>query len=275
MGAEANLYLSKRGEIILKLIEYDIDKLPTELQQFLYGAKIYDCSCSPEARVIFIDKDDGYFLKSAKTGALEREAFMTKYLHGKGLAAEVLSYISADCDYLLSCKVSGDDGTSAKYLEQPQKLCDTFAEQLVRLHSMDYSDCPIQNHTEQFLALAERNKNAGVFDTSEFPERFGDINAEKAWEIVKSESHMLKTNTLLHGDYCLPNIILNDWNFGGFIDLDRGGVGDKHVDIYWGLWTLIWNMKTDKYRQRFIDAYGRDKVEEDILRIVAAVEVFG
>jgi kanamycin kinase len=92
---------------------------------------------------------------------------------------------------------------------------------------------------------------------------------------VEKRGHLLKTDTLLHGDYCLPNIILNDWEFSGFIDLDHGGVGDRHVDIFWATWTLAWNLKTHNYRERFFDAYGRDKVDEDMLRVVAAVEVFG
>jgi kanamycin kinase len=29
------------------------------------------------------------------------------------------------------------------------------------------------------------------------------------------------------------------------------------------------------YRGRFFDAYGRDKVDEDLIRVVAAAEVFG
>jgi kanamycin kinase len=36
-----------------------------------------------------------------------------------------------------------------------------------------------------------------------------------------------------------------------------------------------WNLKTHKYRERFFDAYGRDRVDEELLRVVAAVEVFG
>jgi kanamycin kinase len=79
----------------------------------------------------------------------------------------------------------------------------------------------------------------------------------------------------LHGDYCLPNIILDDWQFSGFIDLDNSGVGDRHVDLFWATWTLFFNLKTDKYRERFIDAYGREKVDEDMLRAIAAIEVFG
>jgi kanamycin kinase len=34
-------------------------------------------------------------------------------------------------------------------------------------------------------------------------------------------------------------------------------------------------LHTDAYRDRFFDAYGRDRVDEDKLRIIAAAEVFG
>ena len=80
---------------------------------------------------------------------------------------------------------------------------------------------------------------------------------------------------LLHGDYCLPNIMLDNWRFSGFIDVGNGGVGDRHVDLFWGAWTLNFNLGTDKYRERFFDAYGRDKLEPDKLRTIAAFEVFG
>ena len=47
------------------------------------------------------------------------------------------------------------------------------------------------------------------------------------------------------------------------------------MDVFWGIWSLRYNLKTDKYRERFIDAYGRGRIDEDMLRIVAACEVFG
>ena len=93
--------------------------------------------------------------------------------------------------------------------------------------------------------------------------------------VVEKKGHLFQNDTLLHGDYCLPNIMLEDWKFSGFIDLGNGGVGDRHVDLFWGAWTLNFNLKTDQYRDRFFDAYGRDRVDEDMLRLVAAAEVFG
>jgi kanamycin kinase len=259
----------------LTLIAIDTDEYPRELRSLLSGAKLYDSSCSPEARVLFIEKDGGCFLKSAPKGKLEREAKMTRYFHSKGLSAEVLSYISDACDWLLTKKVQGDDCTTAKYLEQPKRLCDTFAEKLAMLHAEDFSDCPVKNHTEHYLALAKRNKYADTFDKSRFPDSFGYASAEEAWMVVEKHGHLLQSDTLLHGDYCLPNIILDNWRLSGFIDLDNGGVGDRHIDVFWGIWSLWYNLKTDRYRERFIDAYGRNHVDEDMLRIVAAAEVFG
>jgi kanamycin kinase len=257
----------------LKPITPDIDTYPAELHPFLTGAKLYDSSGHSGESTIFMDKDAGYFLKSAPTGSLERSATMTRYFHGKGLTTDILAYISDDRDWLLTEKIRGDDCIAAKYLDQPVKLCDTLAERLSALHRLDVADCPVQNHTEPYLSLAEDNKRSGKFDEGMLPKCIKGI--EEAWAFVEKNKHLLKNNTLLHGDFCLPNIILDDWAFSGFIDLGYAGVGDRHVDVFWGIWSLGFNLKTDKYRERFIEVYGRHKVDEDVLRLVAAIEVFG
>ena len=86
---------------------------------------------------------------------------------------------------------------------------------------------------------------------------------------------LLKKEVLLHGDYCLPNIILNNWEFSGYIDLDCSGIGDRHMDVLWGIWTLNYNLGTTRYTNRFMDAYGRDRIETEKLRMVAAMEMIG
>jgi kanamycin kinase len=123
--------------------------------------------------------------------------------------------------------------------------------------------------------LAEENYRTGNYDKSAYPDRFGYRSAEEAYRVLTFGKDELKNDTLIHGDYCLPNIILDGWKFSGFIDLGNAGVGDRHIDLFWGSWTLWFNLKTDSYRDRFLDSYGRDKVDEDILRVVAAAEVFG
>ncbi|MDR0883040.1 MAG: aminoglycoside 3'-phosphotransferase [Oscillospiraceae bacterium] len=259
----------------LKPIITNTSDFPTQIQPFVTGVKLFDSSCSPEAQVLFADKEQGFFIKSSVKGALEREADLTRWFHGKGLSAAVIAYVSDEKDWLVTEKVPGDDCIAAKYLEQPERLCDTLAERLALLHSTDFAGCPVQNRTAQYIAKAKQNYHAGICDASLFPDNWGYTSAEEAFSVIGKSSSLLKTDTLLHGDYCLPNIILDNWNFSGFIDVDGGGVGDRHVDLFWGIWTLFFNLKTNQYRQRFIDCYGRDKVDEEYLRIVAACEVFG
>ncbi|WP_247644775.1 hypothetical protein [Streptococcus sp. NLN76] len=54
---------------------------------------LYDSSSSPEARVYFIDRGNGFYLKQSSKGTLKLEAEMTGYVHSKGLGAEVVSYV--------------------------------------------------------------------------------------------------------------------------------------------------------------------------------------
>lgn len=257
-------------------IERIPEQLPEDIERFIGSARVYDSSCSPEARVYFIDRDGGYYLKLAQKGTLALEAQMTKYFHSKELGAEVLAHKSfGERDLLLTARVAGEDCTHAQYLESPARLSVLWGEKLRELHELCADDCPVQKRMDGYIALAEQNYATGNFDKSHFPDSFGYSCAEQAYAVFSQGKKELKNEVLLHGDYCLPNVMLDDWRFSGFIDLGNGGVGDRHVDIFWGAWTLMFNLGTDEYRDRFYDAYGRDKIDLEKIRIIAAAEVFG
>ena len=256
-------------------IDPDLSTIPGVFHPLLQGVPVYDSSCSPEARVLFVDRDGGYYLKAAPAGTLKIEAEMTAFLHAKGLAAEVLTYEAGDRDWLLTRRVPGEDCTHDMYLCQPERLSEILGKRLRILHEMDVAGCPVPDRMESYRALAERNYRMGQYDSTNFLDCFGYSSVDEAWGVIEREGHLLKSDTLLHGDYCLPNVMLDDWRFSGFIDLGNGGVGDRHIDLFWGVWSLAFNLKTNRYADRFLDAYGRDKLEPELLRIVAAYEVFG
>ena len=208
----------KRTKIQIQLQDY-----PAELEPLLRDASVYDSSCSPEARVLYIERDGGYFLKSAPAGTLSREAAMTRYFHQKGLGTAVLyEHSDATHDWLLTARVAGEDLTHARYLEQPERLCDCLAERLRMLHDTTFADCPVQNHTVQYLARAEENYRKGEYDVSYFCDLWGIATAEEIYALLQRDGHLLCNDTLLHGDYCLPNVIYDGWRFSGFIDLGNG-----------------------------------------------------
>ena len=258
-----------------KEIKINLEEFPEEFRKLLEGARVYDSSCSENARVIYIDRDEGYFLKKSDRGSLEKEALLAEYFHKKGLTQEVLGYVKGESDYLLTRRVKGEDCTFKKYLEDPKRLCDTIATRLRALHETDFKDCPVQNRCESYFSLVEENYRKKKFESDLFTGEWAVPDMEEAYRISKENKKYLRNDTLLHGDYCLPNIMLDDWKFSGFIDLGNGGVGDRHIDIFWGVWTMWFNLKTHSFRDRFLDCYGRDGFEYDMLRVIAAMECFG
>ena len=200
---------------------------------------------------------------------------MTAYFAEKGLAPTVLQYISSDSDWMLTERVAGEDCIFHKYMESPERLCDLLAELLYKLHNTDYSDCPVKNRVETYFNTVDENYKKGVFDNSYLMPNVSGLDKDAAYTYIQQRKHLLRSDTLIHGDYCLPNIILDNFKFSGFVDLGGAGVGDKHIDLYWATWTFKYNFKTDKYRHRFLDAYGREAVDEDIIDLVSVIETFG
>ena len=107
-----------------KKTQINIDDFPAALRPLLINAAVFDSSCSDAAKVYFIDKDEGYFLKCAAAFSLKTEYEMTRFFFQKHLAPEPLLYLSEDKDYLLSVAASGEDMTHPVYLDEPKRLCD-------------------------------------------------------------------------------------------------------------------------------------------------------
>lgn len=93
--------------------------------------------------------------------------------------------------------------------------------------------------------------------------------------MMQKNRHRLRQDTLIHGDFCLPNVILEQGRFSALIDLGLAGAGDRHIDLYWAVWTLRHYLKTGRYTDEFLRLYGTDRFDYDMLRVVAAFECFG
>src|SRR5216684_3320597 len=62
-------------------------------------------------------------------------------------------------------------------------------------------------------------------------------------------------HVLIHGDYCLPNVLVEDGRLSALIDLGLAGLGDPQVDLAAGVWTLQYNFGPG-HASEFLDAYG-------------------
>ena len=73
--------------------------------------------------------------------------------------------------------------------------------------------------------------------------------------IIDEEKYIIDQgyHTLIHGDCCLPNILVKDNIVVGFIDLGDSGIGDPWQDYAWSIWSLEYNLKTDKYTNLLLE----------------------
>lgn len=62
-------------------------------------------------------------------------------------------------------------------------------------------------------------------------------------------------NVLIHGDYCLPNVLVSDGRLSGLVDLGGSGLGNPEADLAAGLWTLDYNYGKG-FGRTFLEAYG-------------------
>ena len=178
------------------------------------------------------------FLKIGPRGKLERAAAMQEYFCSLGLSAPLIAFSQDEkADYMLVRTVSGKSGIEV--LDRPEWLAERLGAAVRALHETAAVGCPFADVNESALALYARETG----------------------HAFEGDASVLKTDALLHGDCCLPNVFFSEDGVCGFIDLGEGGLGDRHFDLYWALWSLDYNLKTDRFGARFLNAYGRDAVD--------------
>ena len=257
--------------MIKRKIDININDFPTELHGLLRSGNIYDSSCSSNAKTLYCDS--GYYIKIDDKGELSLEAELGKLFYNIGLGVEVIHYISADRDYLVTQSAVGEDLTH--YLADPKKLCEILASALRRLHCEPVDGVPVSSRLQRYFDSACGDFSGGYYDESVLMDEFKIHNKQEAWDIMQANQGKLKADTLIHGDACLPNIVCHNGNFSSFIDFSMAGAGDKHIDLYWAIWSLQYNLKTNAYTDYFLDQYGRENFDFDMLKVVAAFELFG
>ena len=80
-----------------------------------------------------------------------------------------------------------------------------------------------------------------------------------------------KGKYFVHGDLCLPNIVVNDKDeILGFVDLSNMGKGDRLYDYSWLLWSFEYNLKTNQYSKLLLEELNIEISPSDYLAYVLA-----
>ena len=248
-------------------LNIDLSIFPVSVRVFLENSRIYDSSSS-KIKVYYSDK--GYYVKCAEKGRLLHEAELYKRFYALGIGIEPVEYLSTDKDYLVTREAKGTDLTHCT--DDPELICRILADSLKVLHGKPCDDVVLSPAQSEYLAIANAEPKKDAVKQTPVTELFGITDMNKALDTVKKNVVKLTADTFIHGDACLPNVIQNNGAFSAFIDFTMSGRGDKHIDLYWAIWSLWFNLKTTEYTDLFLDLYGRESFDFEMIRTVAAIE---
>lgn len=206
-------------DIIKKVLEnltYDIDSVGMSGSSILLFAD----------RILKIQDD---------SDETRNEVQAMQWLTGRLAVPEVLAHEYKDGkSYLLMTRAIGQMACDKHYMKNPEKLTELLAQALQQLWRIDISDCPLDQRLDRKLKAARFRVENNLVDTENVePDTFGPNGFESPgtlleWLITHRPTEEL---VLSHGDFCLPNIFIEDGGKFSFIDLGRTGVSDKWQDI--------------------------------------------
>lgn len=208
--------------------------IPDSIKKIIEGKKysIDDIGMSSSKVIIF----DEYVLKIDKynKNIIETVSVM-KWLEGKILVPKVICYEEKNeyC-YLLMSRIKGKMSCDEYFLENPNELLKLLADALKMLWKIDVSTCPRVRDLQTEINEARYRVENNLVDLEDVePDTFGENGFKNPNELLK----WLEENTpeyepvFSHGDFCLPNILIENNEISGFIDLGDAGIGDKWRDI--------------------------------------------
>lgn len=136
--------------------------------------------------------------------------------------------------YTLMTRVTGEMACAPRYMRAPQTLTGMLADALRMLWRVPVTDCPVRQTLDEKLRLARSRVEGGLVDVHDVePETFGPGGFEGPAALLEwLETHRPPEDLVLsHGDFCLPNVFMEDGHVSGLIDLGRAGAADRWQDI--------------------------------------------
>ena len=209
-------------------------EIPNSIKKIIEGKKynIDNIGMSSSKVIIF----DEYVLKIEKYNKnIVETVNVMKWLNGKISVPKVVCHEEKNgYSYLLMSRIKGRMSCDKYFLENPDELLKLLANALKMLWKIDVSTCPRVHDLQTEIMDAKFRVENNLVDLENVePETFGENGFETPRELLKwlEENIPEYEPVFSHGDFCLPNILINNNEISGFIDLGDAGVGDKWRDI--------------------------------------------
>lgn len=206
------------------------DKIKSILTSFNYSSDTVGMS---EASILLFD--DKVLKIDRVCDESENERDVMLWLKDKLPVPEVICHeIYNGRSYLLMSKLPGVMSCDESYLTRPQELTQILAKGLKILWETDISKCSYDFCLDKKLEMARYNVEHNLVDVDNVePETFGENGFQSPEHLLDwlIQNRPEEEIVFSHGDFCLPNIFIDDGKISGFLDLGKTGCADRYQDI--------------------------------------------
>jgi len=213
------------------------------------------------------------FLKLHPTGSrIPDEAVRLRWAADFLTVPRLIEYGSdGDYDWLMTEALPGVDAAAlARHpAADPRTLVTALGEGMRAFHeAVPTRECPFDFTVPTALDHVRGRLSAGLIDpAADFHPDHAGLSAEAAVEILVATAPTISDEVVCHGDFSLPNVMLEDGSRGskvtGYADLGSLGVSDRWADLAACARSCDFNLGPG-YAGLLFDAYG-EALDEDRL----------
>jgi len=197
---------------------------------------------------------DRWYLKAGFAADVADEATRLEWFTGRAPVPRVIAHEhDGQTAYLLTEAI---DGVAAHCVTTDRLACvQAVAAGLRLLHALDVRSCPFDARRAVRVAQARAKAVAGRVDEADFDATRVGRTALALLAELEAMPPADEDLVVTHGDFCLPNVVLNAGSVAGFVDVGRAGVADRHQDLALAARSIAYNFG-DAFVAPFFDAYG-------------------
>jgi kanamycin kinase len=180
------------------------------------------------------------------------------WLRGRLSVPEVIDYgTDANTEWLLLSPLPGRDATDDELRADPSTLVPLLARGLHSFHErLRVTECPFDFRVGTALAHVRKRHGDGIFDDNyDWHEEFAHYSGAEAVARLEELRPADEDLVVCHGDYCFPNVLIENGQVVGYLDVGELGVADRWWDIAVGAWSSVWNLGPG-FEELFYASYG-------------------
>jgi kanamycin kinase len=193
---------------------------------------------------------------------LNGEAARTEWLAAQGVPVpEVVEHGEEEgAAWLVTRALSGRRASAPWPAHQRAEVVDAVAGTALALHALRAADCPFDRSLAVTVPQAKAAAASGLVDLADLDEErrgwgTSRLLAELAATVPRHEDLVV-----CHGDFCLPNILVDPETLRptGVVDLGRVGISDRYADLALAVRSLAGPLNRQygpDDARRFLDRY--------------------